>query len=793
MRRIESMVQDARHALRAMRKAPTFSITVIVTLALGIGVNAAAVAVAYGLLVRPLPYRDPARVVILNLLFPDGGDLGFSPGAVRDWLPRLRTADAAAAYFRREVTVRSGDRSTVVPAAIVTDQFFDVLGTPARHGQAQVRTGSPELVIGARSVARILSARDGQVVGLPITVSDRSHTIGGVMPEGVAFPDDAIGLWLPSPVLLSGTRAQDSGYSKIIIRLKPGVTMQELRADANRVRLELNPSSREGVSLVVLGESVVAGMRPLLLAAVAGALLVLLVACANVATLFIGRDVARERETAARMAVGATGFQLVRGVIIETLLFAVAASVVGVGLGSMVLKMFVTGASGTVSGLHRVVMDFPVVIAIAGLTILVTMLCSIVPAWHAARSSASPFLRIAAGARPRAWRVRRALVVAQVACSCVLLIGAGLLLRTVQVLMQEDHGFEPARALEAKVVLSDTFLFNGPRADTFVSGLLERVRAMPGVQHAGFGSNLPPRTPLITMSVRFKSDERDESRFMKVGSATPGYLRALGVRFLSGRDFDVRDDHSAVPVVILSESAARFHFPGVDAVGRTIPRLPALFNISGNPLVIGVVSDIKYDGLDAPAGSAIYLPWKGRPLRAGYLIVRTAGDPLHIAPEIRRAAQAVDPAVPVPELQSLEDALAQSIASRRVRAMPAIGFGVLAVVMSFVGVLATLSTLVAERRRDLAIRSALGAAPGTLMWAIMRQGLMLTAVGLAIGLGAGGVAARGLSAFLYRVGPFDVMTFAGAVALIVGLSALTTYVAAARTRRIDPLVVLRHE
>jgi putative ABC transport system permease protein len=796
---VESIWQDARYAVRGMRKRPGFTSLAVVTLALGIGVNAASLAVAYGILVRPLPYVEPSRVIILNLLFADGGDLGFSPDVLQEWLPRLRTVDVAAGYYRREVTVRSGNRSTVIPAAVVTDRFFEVLGTRAEVGHTRMHIDSPEVVVGRRAIDEILGNTASEPAGVLLSVSEKGHSIGGVLPSDFAFPDDEIGLWLPSTVLRAGTKSEYSGYSKIIARLKPGVTVEQFRDDANRVLLELNPKSREMVSVAVLGESVVGGMRRLLIATLVGALLVLIVACANVATLFIGREVSRQREMAARMALGASGSQLVRSVLVETLLIALIASLVGMGLGAATLKIFVVHASGVITGLHRVAIGLPIAIATAGLTVLVTLLCGAVPAWHAARIDFRPFLRATMGLRPRAWHVRRTLVIAQIALSCVLLVGAGLLARTVSVLMREDHGFQAGGALEAKVVLSDRVLFDGTGRETFVRDLLERVRAMPGVQHAGFGTNLPPRTPPITIAIRLAADGRlsgpirDETRFMKVGSGTPGYLRALGARFVAGRDFEEGDDRPETPAVILSESVARFYFRDEDPIGRTIARLPAMFGMTGNPRVIGVVRDIKYEGIDSPAGSAIYLPWARRPLGSGYLIVRAGDDPMRLAVAIRRAAQDLDPTVPVPELQSLEQAIAQSIANRRVRALPAIGFGVLALSVAFVGVLATLLTLVAERRRDLAIRSALGAPPGHLVWTIVAQGLALTSLGLTIGLGVAGAAGTALSSLLYGVSPFDATTFAGTALLIGGGALLTTYLAALRTRGVNPLVVLRHE
>jgi len=544
--------RDTRYALRAMRKRPGFSVLSIATLALGIGVNTMSVAVAHGILVRPLPYADPSRVVIINLLFADGSDLGFSANGLREWLPRLRTVETAAGYYRREVTVRVAGRSTVVPAAQVTDQFFNVLGTPAAVGQLPSPASAADIVVGKRVLHQIMGGDTSDIVGLAVSLSDEPRAIGAVMPSDFAFPDDETALWLPAPALTSSSKPGSGGYSKIVARLKPSVTVAQLRDDANRVRLELNPMSKEIVSVEVLGESVVGGLRRLLTITLAGALLVLVVACANVATLFIGRDVARQRELAARMALGATPLQLVTSVLVETSQIALIASVLGAGLGAVMLHVFVSQAAASVSGLHRVTMGLPIALAIAALTIIVSLLCGAIPALNAARTRVSPFLRGVSSPGARAWRVRGALVVAQIALSCVLLIGGGLLSRTVSALMRDDHGFRAAGALEAKVVLSDTVLFDEPERAAFVPALLERVRALPGVLHAGFGTNLPPHSPIMTMRIRLVRRNVDESRMLKVGTATPGYLRALGVRFVAGRDFEDADAQANAAVVILS-------------------------------------------------------------------------------------------------------------------------------------------------------------------------------------------------------------------------------------------------
>jgi hypothetical protein len=359
--------------------------------------------------------------------------------------------------------------------------------------------------------------------------------------------------------------------------------------------------------------------------------------------------------------------------------------------------------------------------------------------------------------------------------------------------MRADHGFQPAGALEAKVVLSDTVLFDGPERAAFVATLLERVRALPGVVHAGFGSNLPPRSPAITMAIRLVRENLDETRMLKVGTATPGYLQALGATFVAGRDFEEADAQRGTAVVILSESVARFYFPEGGAVGRTITRMPAMFRMPGEPRVVGVVRDIKYDGLDSPASGAVYIPWAFRPLGRGYLLVRAAGDPMALATAVRGAARAIDPAVPVPELQSLEDATAESISARRVRALPAVGFGLLALTVALVSVLATMTTLVAERRRDLAIRAALGASPSRLSRTIVGHGLALTAAGVVLGLSLGVAAARSLTSLVYGVSTYDIATFAGTAVAIVSGAALMTYAAALPARSVDPLLLLKQD
>ncbi|MEO5740941.1 MAG: ADOP family duplicated permease [Vicinamibacterales bacterium] len=787
----DQLRQDLRYAGRGLARNPGFALAAILTLGLGIGANAAVLAVAYGVLMRPLPYADAARLVVLNLYFSDGGDLGFSPSQVPEWLTNLRTVEDAAAYASRPLTLRGNGQSTLVTTAFVTDRFFRVLGVPAAYGRtpADDRTTA---VVSRRGIGELIP----DTVGDQLTISDGLYTIGAVMPSSFAFPTEETRAWIPAPLLNAASKSEDTGYFRIVARLKPGVTQAEAQEDAKRLVRETNLKGSYA-TVSPLGEQATAAARPVLRVSLVAGALVLLVACANVTTLFLGRSATRRREVAARIALGASPFQLARGLFVETLIIAVAASIVGVALAAAALRAYVDGAAGALPGLEAataLTIDAPILLGIAALTVASAIVCGALPAWHVARADSRPFLRATTVLTPTAWRVRAALMVVQIALSVVLLVGAGLLTQSVIRLLSDDPGFTPAGALEAKIVLSDRVLLGAGR-ETFVRELLDRVRVLPGVQHAGLGSNLPPRTPPITIAIRLidESEGVNELRFMKAGSATPGQLRALGVYFVRGRDFTEADGTSG-EAVILSESTARFFFrDGSDPIGKTISSLPRIVQSPGRPVVVGVVSDIKYEGLDVPAGSSIYLPWNRRPIGTAYLVVRTAQDPVTFASAIRRIVSDLDPSVPVPEIRTLEEVMADSISGRRLRLFPAVGFGVLALLVTLMGLLATLSRAVAERHQELAIRSALGASPTQLVWMIMAKGFALTAVGIAAGLGLARAVGQSLSHLLFRTSPYDPMTFLSVAMLVIFGSSLAMYVAARKAARTDPLAALKLE
>lgn len=804
---MHGFLHDLKVAFRSLIAARWTSGAAILILALGTGVNTSVVAVAYGILLRPLPYPDASRIVVMGVQAPDGRELGMPIGEFDEWRQRLRTVEHLAAYSGGEFTVRGVGEPRVVRAAIVKGEFFEMLGVPAVRGQTTSGNEDGWLAVTAR-LATQLTGGDGPV-GRAVTVGQGSYVISAVMPDAFAFPSDDVAAWLPtsSRTAIGFADRPDARSFRLVARLKPGVTLVQAREDALRVIHEIRPvktaSDDRGAKkleprtiVTPLDEVLTGRVRPVLGVLVAAAILVLLVACGNVASLLVGRAVTRSHDLAVRLALGASRWQLVRGVLAESFVVAVAASAAGVWIGFVLVRLFVGVATGVFPRLNAVAVDLPVLAASAVVAFAITLLCGAAPALNAARGDFAPAFRATAATRSRpVRRLRSALVVAQIALSIVLLAGAGLVTRTVTRLLDQATGIQPNNVISLRLVMSDTTTFTATGRVPFVKQVVERVRVLPGVQHAGIGSALPPRVAPLQLGVRVVSNGRDEFQSLTLASVTPGYLAALGARLVRGRVFRDADMDGAEPVAVLSESAARHLAPMRDPIGRPLvfPLPAAVAGRSRRPQVVGIVGDIKYSGLDSASSGTVYVLWPDLPAGVGYLVVRAAQDPAALAPALRRAVREIDPTLPVPDVRSLEDEILNSIADRRLRLIPAISFAVLALTVALVGLSAAMTRAVAERRRELAIRGALGASPGRTLRMILGEGTVVTAAGVIAGLGVAAAVGRTLARLLYGVSPYDPLTF-GAVALLVGGAGVgICYLAARRALRVDLLELLRAE
>ena len=794
---LESILHDVRYAARSLVRQPGVTALAMGILALGLGLNAAVLAVAYGVLWRPLPYPAADRLVtVARVYLENGSESGVFEG-IDEWNRRLRTMRVAG-FHARERVVRAAGATRVREVATVSEGFFEVIGVPA------VKSAVPRLAVGdgravvSAALARAVEDETGRsAVGQAVTIGDGRYDVAAVMPAGFAFPSAEVVAWVADQPDFRGDRGT-------VGRLRDGVSLAQARADATRVvRDDLaargaSVDSR-GAAVRPVEETLLGEVRPVLRVSVAAALLVLVVACANAATLLVGRSAARGREFAIRIALGSGLARLVRAALVEGLAIASGGLVLGLAAAWAGLRLFAPAAAGVLPRVGAVAFDPPVVIAGLALTLLVGIACGGASVAAARGDGALRGVAAATGSR-LAGRLRAGLVAGQIALSIVLLSGAGLLVRTVERLLDEEGGFEPRQALTARMLLADTsFIVGDAQAQiAFVDTLLERVRGLPGVQAAGVGSVLPPDDDTVSVEFVYEDDRGAASRreiVLSFGAVTRGYFAALGTRLRDGRRFEAADNLAEAAPLMLSETAARFVYPTGHPVGLPLPYgdIDALDIAGGESPVIGVVDDMKYKGLAAPREGSMYVPWLRVPTGVSHLVVRTTGDPMALAPAVRDLIRTLDPSLPVPEVRSLADHVTGTIAERRLRALPAAGFAALALAVAMVGLFGALARAVVERRQELAIRAAVGASPGRLIWLVLRSAVTVTGAGLAAGLLAAAATGRGLASLLYGVGPYDAATFAAVAAVVVLVALAASAIPARRAARLDPMIALRAE
>jgi predicted permease len=528
-----------------------------------------------------------------------------------------------------------------------------------------------------------------------------------------------------------------------------------------------------------------------LLAFSAAGAIVLLIACANVATILIGRTVSRQRELAVRRALGASPSRLLLTVVAESMVVTSAGAGLGMLFALASVRMVESWAAGIVPRLGEITVDWAVLLFATAAAAVASMAAAI-PAFRIVRLGSAQ-LRTSSATTPRPGdrRVRGALIVTQIALAVVLLAGGGLLTRTIAGLLRADIGVATRGTAVTQVMLTEGTSFTAAERGPLLQALLTRVRALPGVTAAGSGSNLPPDNAGIEVTVRFVNGGVETFHSLVLASATPGYLPALGARIVRGRDFDDADERGATLVTVLSESAVRALMPPGDVVGRQLPlSLPGLRG-RGRATVIGVVSDIKYAGLAAQAGPAVYVLWKELPAGQTYLAVRTAGNPVSLAPSLRAIVRDLDPRMPLLPVRSLDDVVQRSVSDRRLNALLGGAVALLAFAIAMVGLAGSLMRVITERRKELAIRAALGATPAHAVRTIVGEGAILAATGVAIGCAGALAVGRALRSLLHGVSPHDPATLIAVCTFVAATSLLACYLPARRAGRIDPIALLR--
>jgi len=777
---------EVRWALRRLRADRWAAGGAILVSALGIGLNTSVFTVAYGVLVRPLPYASPERLVII--------EAGTALARVDEWRAGLSSLEAAAAYTREPYTIYGAGEPRLASVALVGDAFFDTLGSRPEHGTLFTTGAVPsEAAVISERFARQSgwTARDGP--GRHLTVGAAAVTVVAVMPAAFAFPSEGIDLWIPAQAApaIAFDRSADARRFNVVGRLKPQAGLAQVAGEAARTHHTLDPvrrrEERPPIKVTMVRDQLLAPARPVLIACAAAAMFVLVIAAANIAAILVSRTLARRQELAIRRAVGAPVSRLAAGVLAESVLVNAGGAVAGSVLAIAAVPAFARAAAGLVPRLQEIHVDWKM-FALAVLFATVSSVLAVLPAFRSLLA-APPMLRTVSGAERSS--VRGALTMIQIALAVILLAGGGLLTRTILALLGADIGASRS-AIVSQLMLTRTLSFDAAERGPALQEMLRRIRSLPGVTAAGCGSNLPPSSDMIDMTIRL-IDGRGDRRFeLSLASVTPGYLPAIGARLLHGRDFTADDDTRAEPVVVISAAAARALFDG-EAVGRQMPAdVPGLRGRQ-HPTVIGVVSDVRYSGLEIDARPAIYVPWSALPAGHPFLVIASSTGVASLAPAVLMILRDVDPRMPLQPVRTLDEVVSQSVADRRLRALLGGSVALLAFSVAIVGLLGSLTRAVTERRRELAIRAALGATPAQIVRTIVQLGVLVAGVGLAIGIAGAMIAGQLLRPLLHGVDPQDPATLVSVALVVAAASLAACYVPARRAARVDPLALLRAE
>ena len=814
---LEDARRDVRYGLRLLAHDPALTLTTVLTLALGIGVASAIFSLVYAVVLRPLDYGNPDELVQLYETGPrEGGEADWVtfPNFV-DWRNGARAFSGLAAYRYQLVTMTGGSQPESMVALEVTDRLFDVLQVRAEVGRTFVPgedgPDRPRVAVIGHSLWMRQFAGARTAVGKSVMIDGAAHTIVGVMPAGFAFPLAPIGdavipvdLWIPvRPSEDLTSRGSHNFWS--IARLAPGTTLERARSEMTTIAARLArdyPGTNRDFTVTVtpLRDYVAGAVRPALLSLLGAVGFILLLTCANIATLLLSRAEARQREAAMRQALGASRGRLVRQTLVESLLLAFTGAAVGLGVAFAGTRILVRLAPSTMPRLDQAAVDGRVLAFMVVVTTIVGILFGVVPAVLGSSLNLVGALkdgstRVTVGTAGR--RVRHALVIAQLALAVMLLVGASLLVRSFLRVTALDLGFRADRVLTAMINLAPARYGEPARQVAFIEELVRRVQTIPGVNAAGVTQTLP-LTGINDQGGFLVEGWPDPSPGNQQPHAnrphvSPGYFAAMGIRLIDGRLFDARDRADSLPVAVVSDVAARTYWPGVNPIGR---RLAIAWERDGQPVwrqIVGIVQATRHFGPEAVQKAEVYVPVTQAPVPFIALVVHTVGDPGALVPVIRRQIASIDPEQGAFAIQTMEELVERAGAQRRFQTALVSGFAVLALVLAAVGVYGVMGYMIAARRHEIGLRLALGALPREVVRLVLGSGLGLTLAGVAIGLAGAIALSRALAGFVYGVSALDPASYAAAVVVLVGAAALAAYRPARTAAGMDPLAVLRNE
>lgn len=804
----KDIIQDVRYGARILFKNPSFTIIAVLALALGIGANTAIFTVVNAVLLRPLPYKNPER---LMTVWEDASRIGFphntpSPANFIDWRDQNQLFEAMAALHRQTFNLTGNGEPERIDGRRVSTNLFALLGIDPQLGRVflpeEDQPGSNRVVMLSNRLWHRRFGADPSIVGKTLSLNGEAYTVVGVMPQRFEFPTREDELWVPIAFDSVEAGRRGSHYLEVIGRTKPGVTLEQAQAEMNNIgaRLEQqypNTNSNIGVTVIPLHEDLVGDIKPALLMLLGAVGFVLLVACANVANLLLARAAVRQKEIAVRMALGASRWRLVRQFLTESVLLGALGGIFGLGLSFVALIVLKSFIPESISQASAIAIDGRVL----GFTFLISILTGVIfglaPA--AQRSEFNDVLKDGgregvAGSRGN--RMRGLLVIGEVAVSLLLLIGAGLLINSFMRLRNLDPGFQSDHVLTLGIVLPQSKYPDRSKRAAFYSEVLRRVESLPGVKSAGVVNWIPLVFQGDSIGISIEG-QPDPNLSQRPNAATrvinPNYFASMGMRFLKGRNLDDRDKSTTVPVAVISESMAKRFWPNQDPIGKRFT--------PGDPTqpdqwiqVIGVVNDIRQFELTAEPKPQMYLTYEQVGFFAPrYLVVKTDVEPSSLAGAVRNAVWEVDKDQPVSNIATMEEVLSDSIARQRFSMLLLAIFAGVALVLAAVGIYGVMSYSVAQRTHEIGIRMALGAQTSAVLKLAVGYGLKLVLVGVVVGLIAAFLLTRVMSTLLFGVTPTDPMTFAVISAILIFVALIASYIPARRATKVDPVIALRYQ
>jgi len=808
----DEMFQDLRYGARMLLKNPGFTLVAVLTLALGIGANTAIFSVVNATLLRPLPYSEPERLVRVWETNPRANRWGdwVSYPDFRDWREQNTVFDEIGACRVFGFNLTGSDFAETLPGAYVSASLFTVLGVKPMLGRTflaeEDRPGANRVAVISHGLWQRRFGADPGLIGKTIEVNSESHVVVGVMPPGFKFHWLIMSRTERELLIPQGppSELEDRGSHNfsVVARLKRGVTVEQAQANMDAIArgvAERDPG-HEGMGARVMGlrQEVTEDARPALLLLSAAIGLVLLIACGNVANLLLAQNDARRHETAIRGALGASPARLIRQRLTESMLLGLLGGAVGLLLAFLAIN-FIIKLSPNIPRLDQTGIDLRVLSATLCLSLLTGLLFGAIPALRSSGVDINDTLK--QGGRGIIWRdgagLRSVLLVGEMALALTLLVGAGLLIRSFLQLQSVESGFDATRVLKAWIILPKKQYPTSSQQSRFIRQVVERVQALPEVEEAAASTNLPLYSG-ANDSGPFRVEGQPAPRpnepvvYAERPKITPDYFRVMGIRTLRGRVFTWADDEKAPEVAIVNEGMAHRYWPGEDAIGKRV----SINDRDGQPVwrqIVGVVNDVKHDGLAAATRPHIYVPTMQLTYPGAILAIRAKGDPAALANTIRREVAALDRNQPLADVGTLEKDVSDSVADRRFQMTLLAIFAAVALILAATGVYSVMATAVARRTHEMGVRLALGAPPRAVLKLVVGQGMKPALAGVGLGLAAAFGLTRLMKGLLFGVNALDPLTFIAVASLLAGVALIACYIPARRAMRVDPLTALRSE